>query len=74
MGELVHNLANLIEWSHNPDGYHAIVCFELGGVGETFPIFGNRTAKLVKKATPGRYVLTADDETFEVYVLGEMLI
>lgn len=71
--EVVHSLAKLNEWSHSPEGYHAIVCYELGGVGEKFPITNNRTAVLVKKETPGRYALTAGDETFEVYVLGEML-
>ena len=44
-----------------------------GGVGEKFPITNSRTAVLVKKDTLGRYALTAGDETFEVYVLGEML-
>ena len=71
--ELVHNLSKLAEWSHNPDGYHSIVCFELGGVGENFKITGDREARLIRKETAGRYVLTAGDETFEVYVLGEML-
>ena len=71
--EVVHSLAKLNEWSHSPEGYHAIVCYELGGVGEKFLITNQRTAVLVKKETPGRYALTAGDETFEVYVLGEMI-
>lgn len=47
--EVVHSLAKLNEWSHSPEGYHAIVCYELGGVGEKFSITNNRTAVLVKK-------------------------
>jgi hypothetical protein len=71
--EVVHSLAKLNEWSHSPEGYHAIVCYELGGVGEKFPIANDRTAVLLKKDAPGRYAMTAGDETFEIYVLGEML-
>ena len=71
--ELVHNLTKLAEWNHSPDGYHAIVCFELGAIGEKLKITGNREGVLVKKESKGRYCLTAGDDTFEVYVLGEML-
>jgi hypothetical protein len=71
--ELVHTLANLCAWPHNPEGYHAIVCYDLGGVGEKFQLMDGRQATLVKKDSPGRYVLTAGNETFEVYVLRHIL-
>jgi len=32
--ELVYSLSKLYEWAHPPEGYHAIVCYQLGGVKE----------------------------------------
>jgi hypothetical protein len=71
--ELVHSLANLTTWVHNPEGYHAIVCYDLGGVGEKFALSDGRQATLVKKQAAGRYVLTAGNDTYEVYVLRHII-
>lgn len=71
--ELVHCLSNLTSWTHNPEGYHAIVCYDLGAVSEKFTLSDGRKAVLVKKEAPGRYVLTAGNDTFEVYVLRHII-
>lgn len=71
--ELVHTLSQLGAWAHNPEGYNAIVCYDLGGVPQKFSLFDGREATLSKKASAGRYVLTAGNDTFEVYVLRHIL-
>lgn len=71
--ELVSSLEKLTQWSHHPEGYHAVVCYELGSTPETQTLSDGSTAKLVKKAAAGRYSLMVGSETLEVYVLREML-
>lgn len=71
--ELVSTLDKLTQWSHHPDGYHAVVCYELGQTAEQQPLSDGSMAKLVKKNAPGRYTLLVGTDTLEVYVLREIL-
>ncbi len=71
--ELVYTLDKLVQWSHHPDGFHAIVCYALGEMPETQKLTDGRTAKLVKKDAAGRYTLLVGTDTLEVYVLREIL-
>jgi hypothetical protein len=71
--ELVSTLDNLAQWSHHPDGYHAVVCYALGQTPEFMKLSDGRTAQLVKKASAGRYTLLVGSDTLEVYVLSEIL-
>ncbi|MCC5613393.1 ATP-binding protein [Nostoc sp. CHAB 5834] len=72
--ELVSRLDKLYEWSHHPDGYHMIVCYELGNTSEKQTLKDGTETQLVKKAAPGRYTLLAGKDTLEVYVLREILV
>lgn len=71
--ELVLNLDKINQWSHHPDGFHAIVCYDLGKVAEEIVMSNKVVAKLVKKQSPGRYALMLGKDTLEVYVLREIL-
>lgn len=71
--ELVSSLDKLAQWPHHPDGYHAVVCYQLGNTAERQQLSDGRTAKLVKKEAPGRYTLLVGSDTLEVYVLREIL-
>lgn len=70
--ELVSTLEKLAQWSHHPEGYHAVVCYELGNTPEVQTLSDGSVARLVKKAQ-GRYTLLVGAETLEVYVLRELL-
>jgi hypothetical protein len=73
--EVVTTLANLFAWPHPPEGYHKIICFELGkGVGETNHFPGGKEAKLVKSGVKGRYHLLVGGDSIGVYALKEMLV
>lgn len=71
--ELVWRLDKLYEWPHHPDGYHIVVCYELGNTSEKQTLKDGTSTQLVKKGPPGRYSLLAGKDTLEVYVLREML-
>lgn len=71
--ELVSSLEKLYRWSHPPEGYHIIVCYELGKVMEEQEFPDGTKSKLVSKETPGRYALLVGSETIDVYVLREIL-
>ena len=71
--ELVFSLDKLFAWRHPPDGYHVVVCYELGGVGENQEFEDGRGAKLVKKQVAGRYALMVGSDAIDVYVLREIL-
>src|SRR5437868_9819102 len=70
--ELVSTLDKLTQWSHHPDGFHAIVCYALGEAPEIQKLSDGSTAQLVKKDSPGRYTLLVGSDTLEVYVLREI--
>jgi hypothetical protein len=72
--ELVSSLDKLFAWSHPPEGYHVIVCYQLGNMKEvqTFSFSDGTTAKLVRKEG-GRHALVVGSETIEIYVLREIL-
>lgn len=71
--ELVQSLGKLYEWEHPPTGYHAIVCYELGGVKEIQSFPDGEQSKLVAMHTPGRYALLVGSDSIDVYVLREIL-
>ena len=71
--ELVYLLSKLYEWEHPPEGYHAIVCYELGDVKQLQPFSDGQNSKLVPMETPGRYALLVGRDTIDVYVLREIL-
>lgn len=71
--ELVRSLSKLYEWKHPPNGYHSIVCYELGGVKEIQSFQDGEQSKLVPMQTPGRYALLVGSDSIEVYVLREIL-
>lgn len=71
--EIVSTLDKINQWSHHPDGFHAIVCYQLGSIAEQFELSDGRTTKLVNKDTQGRYALLLGNDTIEVYVLREIL-
>jgi hypothetical protein len=72
--ELVQSLAKLYEWKHPPSGYHAIVCYELGGVKEVQSFQDGEQSKLVPMQAPGRYALLVGSDSIDVYVLREVLL
>lgn len=71
--ELVSSLDKLFQWYHPPEGYHIIVCYELGKVKEEQEFPDGATAKLVRKDPPGRYALLVGSAAIDVYVLREIL-
>ena len=71
--ELVSSLDKLYQWSHPPEGYHIIVCYQLGKIGEEKDFPDGTTSKFVRKESPGRYALLVGSETIDVYVLREIL-
>lgn len=71
--ELVSSLDRLFQWQHPPEGYHSIVCYQLGNVKEVQNFPDGQEAKLVSKATPGRYTLLVGSDSIDVYVLREIL-
>lgn len=71
--ELVSSLDKLYEWNHPPEGYHIIVCYELGNVKEKNQFPDGSTGTLVKKSSAGKYALLVNSESIDVYVLREIL-
>ena len=71
--ELVSSLDKLYAWSHPPEAYHIIICYQLGNVKEEQAFDDGSKGKLVSKDSPGRYALLVGSETIDVYVLREIL-
>ena len=71
--EMVFSLDNLFKWSHPPDGYHIVVCYQLGGIKEEQVFPDGSKARLVSKEAAGRYALLVGSDTLDVYVLREIL-
>ena len=71
--EVVFSLDNLFKWSHPQDGYHVVVCYELGGIREKEKFDDGSEAQLVPKGVPGRYAMIVGSDTLDVYVLSEIL-
>ena len=71
--ELVSSLDKLYQWDHPPEGYHVIVCYQLGSVKENQQFQDGTNAKLVKKEVAGRYALLVGESAIDVYVLREIL-
>lgn len=71
--ELVSSLEKLYQWEHPPEGYHYIVCYQLGNVKETQAFPDGQIAKLIPKTVPGRYALIVGSDSIDVYVLREIL-
>lgn len=71
--ELVSSLEKLFQWEHPPEGYHCIICYELGKVKEVQKFSDGQEARLVFTNVPGRYTLLVGSEHIDVYVLREIL-
>ena len=71
--ELVSTLDKLYAWSHPPEGFHMIICYQLGKVGEKENFQDGSIGTLVKKESPGKYALLVGSQTIDVYVLREIL-
>jgi hypothetical protein len=71
--ELVFSLEKLFQWPHPPEGYHCIICYQLGSVKEIQKFPDGQEAKLVSKAVPGRYTLLVGSESIDVYILRDIL-
>lgn len=71
--ELVHSFDRLFQWQHPPEGYHCIICYELGNAKEIDKFNDGQEAKLVAKSIPGKYTLLVGDSSIDVYVLRELL-
>ena len=70
--EIVVTLENLFVWSHNLDGIHKVICWELGHVQERKTFENGKEMRLTKKQT-GRYHLDVGADSIEVYVLRELI-
>ena len=71
--ELVSSLDKLFQWPHPPEGYHFVVCYQLGKVAERQKFNDGVEAKLVKTDIAGRYHLIIGSSSLPVYVLKELL-
>ena len=71
--EIVFSLDNLFKWNHPPEGYHLVVCYELGGVKERQKFENGLEAQLIPKSVDGRYAMLVGGESLDVYVLREIL-
>ena len=71
--ELVSSLDKLYAWSHPPEGYHIIVCYQKGNVKGEQEFQDGSIGKLVATQGPGRYALIVGSKSIDVYVLREIL-
>ena len=71
--ELVFSLDKLYQWPHPPEGFHCVICYQLGNVKEIQKFEDGQEAKLVSKAAPGKYTLLVGTESIDVYVLRDIL-
>jgi hypothetical protein len=72
--ELVHSLDRLYQWPHPPEGFHCVICYQLGNVKEIQSFPDGQEAKLVPKSVKGKYTLLVGSESIDVYVLRDLLI
>jgi hypothetical protein len=72
--ELVHSLDRLYQWPHPPEGYHCVICYQLGNVKETQKFPDGQEARLVPKSVQGKYTLLVGSESIDIYVLRDLLI
>ncbi|VVD29221.1 conserved protein of unknown function [Paraburkholderia dioscoreae] len=72
--ELVYSLDRLYQWPHPPEGYHCIICYQLGAVKEVQDFLDGQTGKLVPKSVKGKYTLLVGSDSIDIYVLRELLI
>jgi hypothetical protein len=71
--ELVFSLDRIYAWQHPPEGYHIIICHQLGSVKEVQKFQDGQEAKLVSKSVRGKYTLLVGSESIDIYVLKEIL-
>lgn len=71
--ELVFSLDKLYQWPHPPEGYHCVICYQLGSVKEIQKFQDGQEAKLVPKAVTGKYTLLVGSQSIDVYVLRDIL-
>ena len=71
--ELVFSLDNLFKWRHPQDGYHLVICYELGATKEVQNFSDGVEARLVATSVAGRYTLIVGSDSIEVYILKEIL-
>lgn len=71
--ELVSSLDRLFAWDHPVDGYHVIICYELGKAKEKNSFPNGTNARLVRKEKRGRYALIVGSDSIDIYVLREIL-
>ena len=71
--ELVFSLDKLFQWPHPPEGYHCVICYQLGEVKENSTFGTGQECKLVPKEVRGKYTLLVGDSSIDVYVLRELL-
>jgi hypothetical protein len=71
--ELVSSLDKLFQWDHPPEGYHSVVCYQLGKTAERLKFGDGTEAKLVGTSVRGRYLLVVNSTSLNVYVLRELL-
>jgi hypothetical protein len=71
--EIVFELANLYAWPHPPEGYHTIICYQLGDVKEHQAFGDGSKSQLVKGSKRGRHQLLIGASAIEIYVLRELL-
>ena len=71
--ELVFSLEKLYQWPHPPEGFHCVICYQLGNVKEIQKFQDGQEAKLVSKAALGKYTLLVGTESIDVYVLRDIL-
>lgn len=72
--ELVHSLERLYKWPHPPEGYHCVICYELGNVKEVQVFPDGQEAKLIPKGAKGLYTLHVAGQSIDIYVLRDLLI
>jgi hypothetical protein len=72
--ELVHSLERLYKWDHPPEGYHCVICYELGNVKEVQSFQDGQEARLIPKGSKGLYTLHVAGQSIDVYVLRDLLI
>lgn len=72
--ELVFSLDKLYQWPHPPEGYHFIICYQLGCTKEIQKFPDGQESKLVQKSVPGKYTLLVGSDSIDVYVLRDILL
>ncbi len=72
--ELVSSLDKLYQWPHPPEGYHCVICYQLGNVKEIQKFRDGQEAKLVPMSPKGKYTLLVGAEIIDVYVLRDILV